>query len=445
MKLIPNRKIHVPKDLGNVTTYDPTEEVDPVEADMNREGVDAVWTGVENLYRTGVYPAISFCLRRHGKIVLKRAIGHARGNGPEDGRDAEKVLVTPETPICQFSASKAVTAMLMHLLVERGEINLMDPVSHYIPEFAARGKENTTIYHILAHQGGIPVIPDNVDRDLMFDWDGVISYLCGLKPSFTGGRKMAYHAITGGFIVGEIIRRVTGNDIREFLAEMLQKPLGLRYFNFGVSDDEMDRVAWNYSTGLPVLFPISAIVKKALTVDWDEVVQISNTPRFLQTIVPAGNLVATADEMSQFFQLLLNGGELNGVRIFEPLTIRRAIMEADDPQIDQTMLLPMRYSAGMMLGNAPVGLYGPYTRKAYGHLGFINIMCWADPDRDISVALVTTGKSLIGTHLAPLAQLLASISWFCRSDDPLGQVGDFVDMNVVPVKDVIEMVFSGWW
>lgn len=159
MPVFPCKTIRVPDDLARVTSFRPEEEVHPSEAGMEEEGVNAIWSGVEDLYRSGVHPAISFCLRRQGGVVLKRAIGHARGNGPDDAPDVEKVLVTPNTPICLFSASKVAVAMLVHLLDERGLIHLMNPVSHYIPEFAAYGKSGVTIHHVLSHRGGMPIPP----------------------------------------------------------------------------------------------------------------------------------------------------------------------------------------------------------------------------------------------------------------------------------------------
>ena len=141
---------------------------------------------------------------------------------------------------------------------------------------------------------------------------------------------------------------------------------------------------------------------------------ISDDARFMKEIIPSGNMVSTADEMSRFFQLLLNRGELEGVRVFEPITIRRATMEAGRLAIDRTVLLPMRYSAGLILGSNPMGMYGPFTQHAFGHLGFSNIMCWADYDRDIAVSLLNTGKALLGTHLVHLLRLLTRISWYCR-------------------------------
>ena len=416
------RTVPVPKDLTPLITYDPSDEADPALAGMTRQDVDAIWDSVENLYRTGVYPGLSFCMRRQGQKVLNRAIGHSHGNGPPgnltDGPDDEKILMTPDTPVCQYSASKAITAMMMHLLAERGGVSLTDPVVNYIPEFAVFGKYKITIDHILSHHGGVPAPPSGTNPDILFDHDAFVKMICGIKPKSRDGGHMAYHAITGGTIMAEIIRRVTGKDIREMLADTVQKPLGFRYFNYGVPEKDIPKVAKNYDTGFPLVFPISAIAKRALSASWGEVVQISNEPRFMRAIIPAANLVATADEMSQFFQVLLDGGELNGKRIFKPETVSRAVAPVAKMWFDGTMVVPMRYSAGMMLGASPVGMWGPYTESAFGHVGFMNIFCWADPAREISVSLQTTGKTLLGPHLAAIVQFLFTVGRRCRMKNP---------------------------
>ncbi len=415
------RTILVPKDLTPLTTYDPSDEADPALAGMTRQDVDAIWESVENLYRTGVYPGLSFCMRRHGQKILNRAIGHSHGNGPPgnftDGPDDEKILMTPDTPVCQYSASKAVTSMMMHLLAERGEVSLADPVVNYIPEFAVLGKYKINIEHILSHHGGVPAPPPGSDPDVLFDHDAFVKLICGIKPKSKDGGHMAYHAITGGTIMAEIIRRVTGKDIREMLANAVQKPLGFRYFNYGVPEADIPKVAKNYDTGLPLVFPVSAIAKRALSASWGDVVRISNEPRFMRAIIPAANLVATADEMCQFFQVLLDDGELNGKRIFKPETVSRAVAPASKMWFDGTMVVPMRYSAGLMLGASPVGMWGPYTESAFGHVGFMNILCWADPSRDISVSLQTTGKTLIGPHLAAIVRFLFTVGRRCRMEN----------------------------
>jgi len=410
------RTIPVPDDLSAVTTHDPNREAAAADGGMSTADVAAIWKSVEDLYLTGVFPGISLCLRRHGQVLLNRAIGHSHGNGPGDPPGAPKILMTPDTPVCQYSASKAVTAMMIHLLSERGQIRLSDPVARYIPEFAAHGKQDITIDHLISHHGGIPAPPPGTDAEILFDPDAFIKLICDLEPAARGGQRMAYHAVTGGAILGEIVRRVSGLNLAAYLDQNIRQPLGLRHFTFGADEADIARVAANYDTGPPLLFPFSTIAKRALTLPWAGVVQIANDPRFYRTIIPAANLVATADEMSQFFQLLLNGGKLNGVQIFQPQTVRRAITESDRMWFDGTVMIPMRYSAGFMLGASPVGLWGPYCKSAFGHVGFINIFCWADPDRSIAISLQTTGKCLIGPHLPALVRFLFTVGRRCRPE-----------------------------
>lgn len=424
------RTISVPDDLSGITTRHDARETEPEQVQLTREGVNAIWSCVEALYRTGIYPGIALTLRRKGQVVIHRAIGHSHGNGPPakktDPLDAEKILMTPDTPVCQYSASKAVTAMMIHWLAEHRMLSLNDPVKKFIPEFAAEQKHEITLHHLISHHGGIPVPPAGEDPEILYDHDAFVKLICRLKPTALNGGSMAYHAITGGTILGEIVRRVTGADIRELLRQTVQEPMGFRYFNYGAEDADIKKVAVNYDTGPPLMFPFSTLARRALSVSWGDVVRISNEPRFMQVILPAANLVATADEMSRFFQMLLDGGEVNGQRIFARSTIRRAVLPAANMAFDGTLVVPMRYSAGMMLGASPVGMWGPYCSSAYGHVGFINIFCWADPAREIAVSLQTTGKSLIGPHITALVRFLFTVGRHCRLvHDPDRDMGTF--------------------
>jgi CubicO group peptidase (beta-lactamase class C family) len=407
----PLRRIRVPKDLDSVISFDPAKEVDPRSVGLAKKNVDAVWDRVCSLYRCAMHPAIILCVRKKGQVVLNRAIGHIKGNGFEDEPDAPKVPATPESLVCWFSASKSITAMCIHLLVQKCFIHLQDPVAFYIPEFGKKGKDKVTIQQVLCHRSGFPNFPPDVDKDKLFDWDEVVCVLCDAKHQSPLRRALAYHAISGGFILGEIIRRVTGKDVRRFLEDEIAKPLGLTSFTYGVRNEDLGRVGKNSYTGVPVTFPISPFVRRALSADWAEVVEVSNDQRFYEAIIPSGNLYSTADEMSRFYQMLLNGGELDGVSIFEPISIRRAITETYPRDIDRILMLPIPYGAGMMLGMDPVGIYGFYSGDAYGHVGFLNCLSWADPRKEISVALLNTGKTLVGPHLPDLFRLVASISW----------------------------------
>ena len=165
----------------------------------------------------------------------------------------------------------------------------------------------------------------------------------------------------------------------------------------------------DYATGAPVIPPISTLLERALGAPIDEVIEIARDRRFLTGIVPAGNTVTTANELSRFFELLRRGGELDGVRVFEPRTIRRALTEQSYREIDFTLGFPTRYSLGLMLGAKVLSLYGPDTELAFGHLGFTNVIGWADPERALSGALITSGKPVLYPELPDLWRVMRRI------------------------------------
>jgi CubicO group peptidase (beta-lactamase class C family) len=268
-------------------------ETDPRAVGANPDGVTALWRAVERLYASGIHPAVQLCVRRHGRVLVDRAIGHASGNGPDDPAEARKVLATPDTPFCSLSASKAVTAMVVHLLDQENLIRLDDPICEYIPEFGAHGKHWITIRHVLAHRAGIPNLPPQVMRlEHLDELDEVMDILCEAEPVSRAGRQLAYHAVTGGFVLGELVHRVTGRSIRQVLDDAIRpsasagSPPRVRR-DVGGRDELRDRS--------PVLPPFRISSARARLAH--EAVAMSN--RFLTGLVPAANVVATADELSR--------------------------------------------------------------------------------------------------------------------------------------------------
>lgn len=405
------RYVRVPRDLAAITDRNTRREVEPERVGMTRRDVDAIWRATEALYRTGTQPAIALCVRKRGDVVIERAIGHLAGNGPDDDEHAPKTPIRATSPFCIFSVSKAVTAMIVHLLDDRGLLHIDDPVVEYLPEFGSHGKDRVTIRHVLTHRAGIPSVagPHN-DPDLLLHWDRVVALLCDARPTFPPGRRLAYHAVTGGFVLGEIVQRVTGRDIRQVLREDIAEPLGLPWLSYGAPLERAHEVARNEFTGPPVPPGIHLLVQRALGVPFAEAVRISNDPRFLGAIVPSGNVVGTAYEVATFFDLLRMGGELDGVRIFDRRTVRRAVIETSYLELDLTLAFPVRYGLGLMLGAPRLSIFGPRSPSAFGHLGFINVLGWADPDRELSVALLTSGKPFVGTHLYRLVDLVRTIA-----------------------------------
>jgi CubicO group peptidase (beta-lactamase class C family) len=399
----------IPRDLTQVTRVG--EESSARGAKTTRAQIDGLWDRVEALYRTGVYPGLQICVRRCGHIVLNRSLGHAAGNAPDDAPDAPKLQMEVDTPTNIFSAAKAVTAMVVHKLDEERALHIDDRVCDYIPDFDRHGKDRITIRHLLAHRAGIPNLPpEAVDLDLLAHPERVTKILCDAELRTRPGRMLAYHAITGGFVLAEVVRRATGQDIRQVLREKIAEPLGLRWLGYGVAPEDVDRVARNAFTGPPVPPPISSLLTRALGVELDRVVELSNDPRFQTGIIPSANVVTTAEELTAFYQCLLDEGEYEGVRVFDPRTVRHATDEDSIWELDLTLGMPVRYGLGFMLGGERFSLFGTDNPHAFGHVGFTNTFSWADPERQIAVALITTGKPVISLHAVRLVQLLGGMN-----------------------------------
>jgi CubicO group peptidase (beta-lactamase class C family) len=398
----------VPASLEAVTRIG--DEVWPAEAGSTRQAVEELWSAVESLYRTGLYPAIQLCIRRDGGRVIHRALGHARGNEPNSPPDTEKVPVELDTAFCLYSASKAVTAMVIHKLDEQRVIHIDDRVCDYIPEFGVDGKEWITIRHVLGHRAGIPRMPPGgMNLDLLADPDEVTRMICQAPRLGRPGHRLAYHAVTGGFVLGEVVRRAAGVDIRSVLHREICRPLGFRWMNYGVRPEDVERVGRDAMTGLPFARLMPRVSEGIIGTTFEKAVEMANDPRFLRGIVPSANIFTNADELSAFYQCLLDEGELDGVRVFEPRTVRRATAEQAYREIDLTLGLPLRHGLGFMLGGERLSLFGGRTPLAFGHVGLTNIFSWADPDRRLAVALITSGKPTFDPGLIRLVDVIYRI------------------------------------
>ncbi|PXX65069.1 CubicO group peptidase (beta-lactamase class C family) [Nocardia tenerifensis] len=392
MSTLPSTLVTVAEDLDSVTTVG--GEDDPGAAGLTPRSVDALWESVRDWYRMGTTPAIQVCLRRNGKIVLNRAIGHGWGNAPGDGADTAKVLATPETPFCGFSTAKGVSAALMFMLIERGAFGLDDPVSRYIPEFAANGKERITIGHVLSHSAGVPfVTPPYRGFELVVDEELAVRGLADLVPSWPPGRFRIYHALTSGLIQRLLVQRATGKRMREHLAEQVLEPLGFRWNNFGVRPEDVDQVVAGVKTGPGPSRISKFLARKALGGGMSGTVSDAATRTFLAAELPSGNLVTTAFELSRFYEILGNGGELDGVRVMRPSTLREAIQPAN-----RIPGLAGRVSrAGFELGGRK-SKFGSDTPTHFGRSGLTTQYGWADPARGLSGAILTSGKATTDTQ-----------------------------------------------
>lgn len=370
---------------------------------LDADGKESIWRAQRRLYTTGMNPAVSLHLHHKGEPVYHRALGY---KNPELGQP-----LTLDTPVCLFSASKAITALLIHHLVTHRELELHKPVAHYLPEYGQNGKHRTTIQHLLTHRAGIARPPQDTPHEVLFNPDEILQLLYEAEP-MNPGRQQAYHAISAGFVLGFLIEKITGKTLNQFLDELVRQPMDMKYFTYGL--EAPHEPALNVATGLPSTV-LNHFLEHAVGTDLETVVDISNSPEFRQTTIPAGNLYATAEETSRFFQMLLADGMYQGKRIFDEATIKRATARTGKgTRLDRSLFLPMEFSAGFMLGAPLLSIYGPGTQEAFGHLGFLSIYAWADRERELSGALLTTGKGVLGAHIPFLLALQMRINQWTR-------------------------------
>ena len=397
-------------------------EVAPASVGLDPGAAEAIWSAVVDFYKTGFHPALGLSIRRRGKVILDRTIGHARGNAPGDPPGRELVQATPRTLFNFFSGSKSVTAMLIHLLAQRGLLHVDEPIATFVPEFGRHEKDRITIRDLLTHRGGIPSAPTGAaDLDMLEDSDRILELIYELRPSYEPGTVPAYHAVTSGFVFAELIRRVAGKDIRSFLREEIAERLAMTHFNYGLPRERLDEAAYDACTGPRVIWPLKDIFKRSLGISIEKLIELSNDPRFRMGVIPSANLFGTPDDICRFFELLRSGGSLEGTRVFSEETVRRAIEPQTPWQLDRMILLPLSYSMGFMLGTDPVGLYGFRCGEAFGHVGLSNILAWADPARDISVALMNSGKPLVALDTAYWPEIVRRITTWIPRDGRRGQ------------------------
>jgi len=382
-------RIRVPTDLDAVTAVGIEDH-----SDIDAAAVERIWQAVRHWYQAGMHPAIQVCLRHNGKVVLNRAIGHGWGNAPTDPHDAEKVPVTTETPFCAYSAAKAITSTVVHMLVERGCFSLDDRVCQYLPSYTSHGKDRTTIRHVMTHSAGVPFAPKRrPDVTRVDDSDYAREQLGELRPLYRPGLLHLYHGLTWGPLMREIVSAAAGKNIREILATEILDPLSFRWTNFGVAPQDVSLVAPSHATGKPLPAPIAAAFRKAIGGTVHQIIPYTNRPEFLTCVLPSSNTVSTADELSRFAEMLRRGGELDGVRIMRPETLHAAVKECRRLRPDiATGGKPLRWGTGYMLGSQRFGPFGRDAPAAFGHTGLVNIAVWADPERKLAAGLISSGK-----------------------------------------------------
>jgi CubicO group peptidase (beta-lactamase class C family) len=319
----------------------------------------------------GLHPGAAMAVYHYGKPVLDLYGGVVSKES--------KHAVTKDTLFITYSCSKALAAFCWLVMWERGQIELNRPIAEVWPEFGKNGKEKITYRQILTHTGGFPDTPAELTYDKMVKWDAAVKAMENAKPRYQPGQVIAYHSINFGFVVGEVIRRVDGRTISQFLKDEVTGPLGIKDIHIGLPAKDEKRVAKAYS--MPGF-------------ERPEAVDFYNTPACHQTAVPAANGIATARDLGRFYAMLSMGGTLDGVEIIRSGAIKGAIMKQVEGTDMNDQRRQVKLGLGFALDAAPMGKprnAGKNRPAVFGHGGMGSCIAFADLETKLGVAILTSG------------------------------------------------------
>jgi CubicO group peptidase (beta-lactamase class C family) len=288
-----------------------------------------------------------------------------------------------DTLVDVFSVGKPMAATCLLILVDRGEVELDRPVADYWPQFAAAGKRETTVRMVLAHRAGLPALRRRLEPNAMYDWEQMASALAREEPWWEPGTRHGYHVNTFGFLVGEIVRRVSGEPIGSFFQKNVAAALGAD-FHFGLPAAEHRRVAEFLFPKMPRLDPgtppsmIAHAYMNPHGLSGDGTV---NTAPWRQAEMPSSNGHSNARAVASIYSALGGTGSSGLVRVLAPATLAAATSEASCGQ-DAVLERPSRFGLGFQL-TQPERPLGP-SPNTYGHFGAGGSLGFADPDAALS-------------------------------------------------------------
>jgi len=309
--------------------------------------------------------------------------------GGTTGPDGEET--TSETRHLLFSCTKPYAGVGLHRLIERSEADYDDPVRKHWPGFADPGtqKADITIRHVLSHTAGIPYGEFDEQAEKWGDWDAVVKAMEDIEPVFEPGEQPAYHTFNYGWLVGELVRRLSGQSVDEYVAENVFEPLGMEQSSIGLEEDEDDDVAT--LAGFEV-FDRCRDPGEGLGIPASESAAAFNEEAVRRAVVPAATGIGTARDMARFYAAIANGGELDGTRLLEETTVAEATRTHAETDSDGTLSRPARYGLGFWTGGLANDMFGSLSReRMFGHAGLGSSFGWGDPELNVGFAYVTNG------------------------------------------------------
>ncbi|HEY1719807.1 MAG TPA: serine hydrolase domain-containing protein [Magnetospirillaceae bacterium] len=359
-----------------VTPSSVFEQPDPVTLGFHPPAFERLCRVIAAHVEEGRYPGAQIAFARRGKIAFTRSFGSAR-------LAPKPVAADDETLWLLYSNTKVIVAAAIWILVEEGALTFHDRVTDHIPDFARYGKGEITLFQLLTHQAGFPAAGMDIRPSVWQDHDEMRRLICDFQLEWTPGSRVEYHRLAAHWTLAMVIEAVTKIDYRKFLRERIIDPLGLGHELFvGVPDSEMPRVADMYTSPGPgqAHTPLGA----------------ENSAEFRRAGSPGSGGYASARAMAMFYQALVNGGSLNGVRLLSPRLIQYVIRNFTGDRVDVHIGAPMHRGMGVQTRGHSADIRGPGTLASpstFGHGGVESSFCLGDPESGMSFAYITNGRA----------------------------------------------------
>jgi CubicO group peptidase (beta-lactamase class C family) len=310
-----------------------------------------------------------------------------------------------------FSAGKPFTAVVVHRLADLGRLGLDDPVSRWWPEFGEAGKEAVTIRQVLEHRAGFGGLRVLGDAAVMTDEGRALARVAAARPAWAPGTDPGYSPIAAGFVLGEVVRRVTGRPLPAVLDELVLRPLGLADTHLGLPPGLLRRAV-----------PVRGASLLGRLVQADV-----NRPAVRRAVIPAAGVSTTARDLARLYLALLRGGRLGRARVLSRRGLDAALAPPPDDRLDRVAHYPIRWTAGFQLGGprSVPGTVSPFgassSPRAFGHNGSNCCIAWADPERDLVLVHLTNRVGWpipdLRYHAAVADRVLASVPPAALADD----------------------------
>ncbi|MCU4925106.1 beta-lactamase family protein [Halobacteria archaeon AArc-dxtr1] len=330
--------------------------------------------------------------------------GTEDGEGlPTDDAEPEGIETEPDSRFVLFSNTKPLAAACVHVLVDEGDLEFDDPIVDHWPEFADDGSEKAevTVRHVLTHQSDIPETPVDQEYDDWTDPDALSAGVEEAELQFSPGEDTAYQFYSFGWIIGELVRQVTGDRIDDFARENVFEPLDMDRTHIGRpdegggsdSEDGGENDAFEVAT-LVGFDPYDRIGEPGLMAGYttEEAAETYNREEVQAGINPAWTGIGPTRELARFYACYRNGGELDGTRLVSEEIVEEAIaLQVEEPPGDDVGTAS-RYGLGFQRGGALPDRRGvPAPAGTFGHGGLGSSMTWAEPETGLAFAYVTNG------------------------------------------------------